>query len=273
MSSAPPSEIRGLDLKDTEACFLAGLLGAQALWGIDDPFRGWLTEEIQEEFGRIGERLLERGLIRTSEDAQVVVAEAVAELMGAWAFADSSFAVSRTSAEGTGQIRFFHLAANRSVQRSMGSNGSSLLVPLPGPHQVHEVITRTLGVTEQPAAPAGTVRTRELDLSAARKAAIGSGAEAGAALLRGRGVEAGAAQHLAQALAMPTANATLIAVSRKGNDWEVDGFGLLEGRDGIWLLRALNYSDDNWVEATPRSAGDIKEEVQQLMDRLVATGV
>ncbi|UHA75767.1 hypothetical protein KIK04_01325 [Paenibacillus sp. 481] len=50
-------------LSEKELFFLTGIVGSERLLGVDDPFRGYLTEEIEAEWDKAKASLLEKGYI------------------------------------------------------------------------------------------------------------------------------------------------------------------------------------------------------------------
>lgn len=54
---------------------LTGIVGARAVIGLEDPFRGTLTEEMPVEVAMIEQELLEKGLIQTADKEPVLVQE------------------------------------------------------------------------------------------------------------------------------------------------------------------------------------------------------
>lgn len=54
---------------------LTGIVGARAVIGLEDPFRGTLTEEMPVEVAKIEQELLEKGLIQTADNEPVLVQE------------------------------------------------------------------------------------------------------------------------------------------------------------------------------------------------------
>lgn len=54
---------------------LTGIVGARAVIGLEDPFRGTLAEEMPAEVARIEQELLEKGLIDTGDNEPVLAQE------------------------------------------------------------------------------------------------------------------------------------------------------------------------------------------------------
>ncbi|WP_454190665.1 hypothetical protein [Paenibacillus sp. Marseille-Q7038] len=61
------SKQKVVTLERTELFFLAGILGSDRLLGIDDPFLGYLTEDIVKEWDKVKEALLQKGYLIQDE--------------------------------------------------------------------------------------------------------------------------------------------------------------------------------------------------------------
>ncbi|WP_211745831.1 hypothetical protein [Paenibacillus sp. Marseille-Q4541] len=61
------SKQKVVTLERTELFFLAGILGSDRLLGIDDPFVGYLTEDIVKEWDKVKETLLQKGYLIQDE--------------------------------------------------------------------------------------------------------------------------------------------------------------------------------------------------------------
>lgn len=53
-----------ITLKAKELFFLAGVLGSDRLLGVEDPFKGYLAEELAEEWEQVKATLLEKGYLK-----------------------------------------------------------------------------------------------------------------------------------------------------------------------------------------------------------------
>lgn len=53
-----------ITLKAKELFFLAGILGSDRLLGVEDPFKGYLAEELAEEWEQVKATLLEKGYLK-----------------------------------------------------------------------------------------------------------------------------------------------------------------------------------------------------------------
>lgn len=60
-------------LNNKEFVFLAALLGEDVVLGVNDPFLGWLAEQVEEEWERLSTIMLKNGLLSLDEGGQYKV--------------------------------------------------------------------------------------------------------------------------------------------------------------------------------------------------------
>ncbi len=252
-----------------EATFLASLLGANVLLGLEDPFFGWLTEEIEQAWADAKKSLAERKYIATEEDGHIILDTAVAALVGTWAKPDASFIFTFTPADGKTQIRYFHLTRHLAVEQTLVKKPNYQLTALENAAAVYQRILTILNIEDQSAAGTDSVTLLEKELTKIRAHVAKSGVRGAADVLKRSDVKESALRPLAHTFAKPVANSALVALAQRATAWEVAGLGLLEGKNGLWRLRAFKRDDENWVEATPCSAAYARDEIRKVMNRVL----
>jgi len=252
-----------------EATFLASLLGARMLLGIEDPFRGWLTEEIEEAWSRARAGLAERRFIEIQADGGVVMDPAVAALVGVWAFPQASFMLNFTSGDGPTERRYFHLTQTLGVEQVLTAEAAVQLTALEGAPAIYRRVLQIFRLGDQAAAPGNPAMLTEALLIQARARAIESGSGAAQKVLQQGHLPEATARSLARTLADPIANGALVCLARRTTTWEVSGLGLLEGRNGLWRLRSFARDEEPWIEAIPCTAVQFGEEIRRVMNRVL----
>jgi len=262
------NEVPVITCSAQEMVFLASLLGADTLLGIDDPFMGWLADEIEEAWQRARTALVERRFIEVQSDGGIVMDIAVAALVGTCAFPEASFILTVTPAGERTDVRYFHLTGYLAVEQAVVNDGYRLTA-LEDAQAVFMRMTGLLGLHNQQATPGTGGALAEERLLQARTLACESGIEAAQSALHQAGLDPDTAAALAKTLAHPVRNGALVALARREFTWEVAGLGLLEGQNGLWRLRAFTRGGENWVEATPCDAAEACEAVRQVMNRVL----
>ncbi len=251
-----------------EAAFLASLLGAHTLLGLSDPFHGWLADEIGEAWERARTTLAERRYLEVAAEENLVIDTMVAALIGTWAFSQASFLLTVTRFDRTARYAF-HLTRHLGVEQIEEDPSQVRLTALRDAAAVHQRIVELLGLQEQAAAASRPAAMPATALFEARAAALASGCEGAREVLAQAGVDPEIARALAETMADPRANAALVALVPRVAAWEVGGLGVLEGRNGQWRLRRYSRGSEEWVEAIPCAADEMRHEVRRLMNRVL----
>lgn len=256
-----------LSFSSVELFALASLLGGELLVGIPDPFPGWLTEEISDAMQGAQRTLAERGHLSILEDGRVIVDVTAAALVGAVASPQAVILLTSTSPPQPPLQLGFYIRPPLIVLAESENRGW-LLRPVSALEEVLERIRTAWQIGSQRAvrAPAFALPEDALDLARKR---IPQGKQAVQECLQQSGVSTTAAAALARTLTSPRRNGALAAVHRRESSWDVDGLGMLEGENGLWLLRMVARQQTRWVDLSPCSAKRLTEEVERLLGRIV----
>lgn len=253
----------------TEAAFLAGLLGADMLVGMADPFHGWLVDEIEAAWIAARQKLARRRYIEVQPDGKIIMDVGVATLMETWAQAQISLLLTWTTSNGLAQNCSFHLRTPWALEQRISADGVIRLTSLADAAAVYRRIVQSLQLQRQPAAPGASAALPETVFVRARTAAAGQGTIAAREMLREAQLPAVIAEALAEALTTPVVNGAVVALARLSAGWDVAGMGVLEGPAGLWRLRAFTREGENWVEVIPCRAQEAREELRRVLNRVL----
>lgn len=250
-----------------ELVFLAGLLGADTLVGVEDPFWGWLAEEVEEAWEKAKVELADRRFIELQPDDQVVMDVTVAALVGACAFPKASFLLTvGASQEATTHV--LYLAEGIAVEQAQEGE-QYRLTALDGADAILQRIETLLGLHDQVAPGVPGQALRDESLAQARDKATQGDLEAARAVLEQAGLPAETAAVLTEDLAHSIRDGALVAIAPQEQSWEVAGLGFLEGKNGLWRLRTFTREETNWVEVIPTSAEEAREAIRRMMNRVL----
>ncbi len=262
---------RQISVSTVELVYLAGLLGADGLLGVDDPFPGQMAAEVEEALIRARRSLAGRGMLALAVDRTVAVSDEATGLVRACAQPESSLLITYTVPAEPRRVCCFHLSNEMMVEMRMGPSSESVWV-ITEINDIAEVTARAqamLGPGDQAAPPGAPVSLREVDLQVACTAAE-AGSEVGEALLAEKGIPAETARCLAEALTNPVANGSVLAMRKGDPEWEVNGFGFLWGAGGIWLMQPKHSGEVALVEMAPVAGPQMQAEVERLTARIWA---
>ncbi len=253
----------------TEAAFLAGLLGADTLLGITDPFHGWLVHDIESAWTCARENLAGRRYIEIQANGKVMMDSLVATLISTWALADASVLLTATTSGEPTDLCNFHLTKQNAVEQRIIDDGIIRIMPVKDAAAVYCRTARSLRLDGQSAAPGDRAALPEAILSEARALAAKQDLTAARVALMQASLPDATANALAEALAAPITNGALAALARRPSGWEVAGMGVIEGSEGLWRLRSIARNAENLVEFTPCNAAEARAELRRVMNRVL----
>jgi hypothetical protein len=260
-----------IELSAQELYYLAALQGGDLLLGVDDPFPGWLTEEIVEEMDRVQARLAERGVVAVGDEG-AQVAGTLAPVTRAVAFPSATVLLSgSTPAGGAEQGAIFLNNATDGVgaELARSEDQTYVLTSLHGLDDAFDRIVERWRLVDQPAAADGDASATipEAVLRRARELAVTGGRDAARTSLTEAGVPEATAAALADTLVRPVRNGAMATVRRGELAWQTGGLAVLEGENGLWRLRAFERDDAPHVEVTPLPAEALCAELRGLLER------
>jgi hypothetical protein len=253
----------------SELFCLAGLLGADSLVGVADPFLGWLTEEVNDEMAKAREALAARKILAVESGDRIVVDVAAAALAGTVATPQASFTLTMNEPGNSAVQRSFYWHKPMTVELVPGADGRYHLCALESGGEIRTRIPTIWKIKAQRAVRGETLSVPESSLDEARRLLDSKGPSAAAQVLTRAGALEGPARALIASIAEPIANGAVVALRRQGTDWEVAGLGMLLGKNGLWRLRSFSRGGEPWIEAAPCSAKALTAEIGSLVNRFV----
>ncbi|MEI6776384.1 MAG: hypothetical protein WCK70_05755 [Chloroflexales bacterium] len=252
-------------LSGEELYLLSAITGGETLIGVQDPFIGWLTEEIVEKLESVRGDLHARGYV-VVRDTGAAVEPSLAPLITALTVPHIAVMVTLHHPGHDLEERAYHVGHASTVKLSQ-SGQHYQLEPMTE-SAIAADICNWWGLHDQIAAPGVPFRLEQSTLLAARDAA--GDAAAAAALLSEVGAPAETAASFASALHDPQTNGSLAAMRRGAAGWDVRGVAILESAATLWRLRAFQHHDAPWVEVAPESAAGLTQRVERLLQHTIS---
>lgn len=235
------------------------------LLGFPDPFPGWLREEIEAALAQAQARLIERRLLQREVDGRLTMDMLAAALIGTMIEPQRSLLLARTNADGvTVQCAACHRPPL--FVWLEGNLQQGWTVQAIEPDMIPEQIESCWNLTTQ-SAPSTKSLVLPIGVIEAARAAWPNGKAGLTRTLERYGVAAAEAQILAHTLSTARQNSVLTLLSRQGQTWLVRGLGILEGENGLWLLRQEGTNDRPLVVCQPCSAGLLRSELRAQLQR------
>jgi hypothetical protein len=210
--------------------------------------------------------LAERRLLSVLSDGSICMEQRVAELVGTCGFSEATFMLTYTGSDGSVSGHHFHVIRQSAVELVLSQAGE-ITCQLSG-LDTRSVLDRVAGIFRlgdqaAPLLPSGRLTGRHLNR--ARQVAEETGAWAAELYLVSAGLCRETAAGLAVTLARPLGKGTLVAVAGAHADVGIDGVGLLEGENGLWLLR----ESSRWVDLIPCTGQALREFIRSIMNRVL----
>ena len=254
-----------LTFSSVELSLVARLLDAPSLQLPEDPFDGWSTGEIERALTQAQESLADRDYIQVQPDATVAVDVSVAALVGALAFPESSLIATLVVGEGPPETRQIHFASGLIVEQEQQHDDVHNLTAVRDRETASRRLCEFLRLAEQPASSGEPFALAEAEMGEARLVVVAEGERAGAVFLEQAGVPSATAASLAQALANSLCYTTLHALAwQEGEARRVDSLALLEGEQGLWVLRPVERDGESWIKVTPCDASCANRQIEEL---------
>ncbi|MDW7657637.1 MAG: hypothetical protein SCM11_10750 [Bacillota bacterium] len=107
-------------IDQNELVFLAALAGENMVVGLDDPFAGWLAEQVLDEWQRVHPEMLEKGMITSQGNGQYAVEESLQEAIKLCCKPDNWIALydMNDKSKNSHRILHFQSASSRFVMMS-----------------------------------------------------------------------------------------------------------------------------------------------------------
>lgn len=253
-----------IKLSGKEFFILTGIARAEAVIGLEDPFRGTLSEEMPFEIARVEQALQAKGWIHT-EQGEPVLARELLEYIELCSRTLFTIHLKTMKAGGVWRERFLYFSSSLVVQAEIAEEGGEriyMLDQLGSPSTAWmkvmsymEPVQRVNRNTGQLTLPGGWLEqwmSRDrIDTDPKEH-------------LLANGCPEAVASELAQAVQAPERYASFTVYYRKGRDWRIEGIRLLRGRESHWLVRGEGNRD----QLRGVSAAEIIRELGSVIERV-----
>lgn len=247
-----------------EMFMLTGIVGAEAVIGLEDPFRGTLAEEMPREIARVEQDLQAKGLI-VMEDGEPVLAEELLEYIEICSRTLFTVRLQSGGPGGGSDERFLYYSAPLVVQAKIETREGERKYVLEGLGSPSEAWMKIVAYMKP--AHKSNRHAAELALPAGWLDSWLDGADMDpkpATFLLERGYPEGAVSELARAVEAPERLAAFTAYYRPDGKWRVQGVRVLEGPGSLWLVRGERDRE----HLSPVSPADLVRHLSAVIERI-----
>lgn len=206
--------------------------------GVENPYTGWLAEEISSANREAAESLLQRGLVRPINNEMVDVDDGLLTMAKACIHPQHSVILQVSHQEGKDQQRYIHLMEDLIVEHYQESPGQHRLGSIASRHALIEHLKNLIDLQPGTEANGNPFQLPEKALFEA--SGLGADGNEGEvlAVLNESDLTEPQRVALAATLCTPLANASVAVIINQGNPetQHVGGFGILQGKDHLWVM-------------------------------------
>jgi hypothetical protein len=233
-------------LTRAELYLLAMVARAGHLVGLEDPFLGCLTEEIDDLLSFARRTLIARGQLLVSADESVTLPPVMADLVRTNSQARRTLVLSvggqaPAGGQAAEQVRLIHVMPRQCLEQQALADGRIALRAVPGANVAGDRVRAFLRIPPVPAAPGPPITVRAADLAEARRLALSQNQAASMAALARAQVPAESVPSLADALGSAGTSGSLTTLLREARAIRYgQSAAWIVGGQGAWLVQTLD---------------------------------
>ena len=250
-----------------ELCLLAGLLKIPNLIGLEDPFSGFLTDEVQDLLEQTIHILVEKGYLEIQPDDSLIMDAGITTLVEALALAKCTLLASCIDQYGKSRFRLIHLTVERPVEQEPVTNREIVLTAVRDLETLEQRLTDFLNLSAASAAPGPMLTLTEADITEARRLALEEGEETCLAFLNCIRVPSEAVKALATALGEGSGPGSLTVLHREAREMHYgESLAWLVGCHGAWRIQPLTQQEPVTVRLIPAATTEIQQRITRLVE-------
>ena len=255
-----------LDFSADELWFLMTQFGPAFIMGMENPYLGFLADEIEEATRKAVHSLIERDIARQISEDSIEVDEVVAAMVQSCVHPQHTLIVQSVTA-GKGVRRFIHFSSDAIVEHLEEETGNHRLTAIRDRDALGDHLQDALRLETETGSDAQPFRLTEQALFEVSELLMQGKHEDAGSLLAEADLEKGIQQRLTAALSDPVANASFaVVMNRNDRDTQhIRGFAFLEGKDDLWLLRPVEQMGQPQVEFQPGNAEAIRRRFEEIL--------
>ena len=263
-------DIWRLTLSREEIYYLCCLLQVTGLIGLEDPFLGLFTEEVDERIATARDSLTQRGCLTRQKDGSLAIGAGVVGIMAAVTLADDAVVATLSVAGQQPVIRFLHIRPDALVEQETLPNREVALAVVPKREMLAQ---RLLDVANPPVsepAPGSAFTISASNLEAARKLARQTSSDDCRHVLERAGVPKEAALSLSSCLAIGERHGSVTLLHRSSTAIHYgESLAWLVGPDGAWQVTSLDGNGQQAVHLVPRASTQIAQGITRFASHVI----
>ncbi|MCR8985094.1 hypothetical protein NW801_08430 [Brevibacillus laterosporus] len=264
--------IETISITDKQLYFLACLTGADQVLGIAEPYAGYLTEDLQEEWDLIKTELLHKGYIFEDETG-LYIDEMVNSLVAPCGHATTCCYFRYTDKHREAYEGYFHFDREVVVEKIAALGGKNVyeLRALGEPLKASKTMCNRIRKNAEEKVVVPSIELPNAIFQQIRGMVETASIDEICATLMDYQCHQDAAEAFAQSLKAQWCEGQLITMSWHQNEWSLNGMTFLTSSIANWLIRLFVKEREDWVCISPSSHMEMDEVLQEIiLEKLIA---
>ncbi|NMO96272.1 hypothetical protein [Paenibacillus lemnae] len=252
MLTIPASKQETITLNEKEFFFLAGILGSDRLLGVEDPFSGYLTEEIAEEWEAAKNSLIEKSYLLLEESGELSIPPEVFSRVAVAGLAERACWLKYEN-KGTHFEGYLHVMDDQVIQvcRCDKDQRGYSLSQLSTIEDACSQLVSDLMLSSEPLGEIPALLLSRKEFSDIYTSAAKSCCEEISDRLARLTDDAEGSIALAKCLKNRVSTGELQMSVWNGYNWESQNAAFIANESMSWLLRMSLQGDQDWLTAAP----------------------
>ena len=250
-----------------ELWLLLSQYGPAYVLGMENPYLGWLADEIESAHHQAVDSLLARGLARPLTDETIDVDDQLLAMAEACVHPIHSVVLQVSQANGQGEQRYIHFTDGLIVDHQVTGLDQHVLSSYASRTALLESMSTIFRLNSGTRGRGSAFQLPETALYQAAELAASGRPDEISVVLKEAGLQKPDIEALQAALTHPVANVSLAVIANQGNPdtQHVRGFGILESEADLWLLCPFDQLGQPKVEFIPIDAAGIRQRLEETL--------
>jgi hypothetical protein len=252
-------------LTTAELWLLLSQSGPAFVLGMENPYLGWLADEIEGAHKQAAESLLERGIAQKMTDETLEVDDMLMALVSTMSHPQHSLVLQISSPNGESEQRYIHFSENLIIEHRALPLDQHELFTYPDQQLLINYLINSLHLDPQIEGHGNAFQLPEANLFQAVELVANGKPNEIISLLRDAGLTKSEAAALQKTITNPIANASLAVIANQGDPdtQHVRGFGVLQSSTDLWLMCPFDRVGQPQIEFIPINAEGIRQRVEE----------
>jgi hypothetical protein len=256
-----------ITLNTHELLLILGTLGPSVVMGIEDPYLGLLSEEVETAQQNALQSLASRGMIQSVSETQIEFQEDLSTLANVLHQPTHSIIIQESFSVITPRQAFLHFSKDWILHHIPSEEDTHQLRLVNDVTDMIEHLTPTLRLDSSSECQEPSFTIPEETLWKTRKLCAERDEEGAMRCLDQAGLEENIAVCLYTTIQNPIANSSFVLIANRNiiESQYVQGFSILEGGDMMWIMQPYAEEDQAMVTFHPSNASQNKEWFLQML--------